>query len=219
MARRTERGEMARGELDDALRKGPGRPTGRSDKRTMLIDAAVVLFGQQGMSATTLKMIADHVGLTPAMAHYYFNSRDELIDALAEERLLPVCLHINAALGANDDDPISAIQRFVDHVLEATAQSPWWASLWVREMLSEGSLLRDRVETWLGETGTAKWARSVEVWQQQGKISPEIEPTLVFTSMMALILLPLASGWDATDPAMRQRLATHVTTIFCKGVA
>jgi AcrR family transcriptional regulator len=182
------------------------------------MDAALVLFAQQGIPETTLRMIAEQVGLTPAMAHYHFKSREQLIDALAEERLLPICIRIDEALDAEDDPPMAVISRMVERLLEAMAECPWWASLWVREILSEGGHLTERVHTRLGGAGRRKWAKRVAAWQRQGLMNADVEADLVFITIMGLTLLPLAAGWNRSEPAARDRLATHVMTLLGRGL-
>ncbi len=201
----------------DSGRRRPGRPAGRADTRTLLMDAALVLFARQGIANTTLRMIAEHVSLTPAMAHYHFKSREQLIDALAEERLLPICIHIDEVLDAEDDPPMAVISCLIQRLLEATSACPWLASLWVREILSQGGLLTERVHNRLGGTGRQKWARRVTKWQRQGLMNEGVEPDLVFISIMGLTLLPLTGGWDGSHSANRDRLVIHVMSLLGKG--
>jgi TetR/AcrR family transcriptional regulator len=172
----------------------PGRPTGKADRRALLLDAALTLFAQQGVQNTTLRMIADHVGLTAAMAHYYFHSREQLLDALVEERLLPLAIRINQAFEEDGRDPSAMISTFVRRLLEAVEECPCLPPLWVREMISEGGTLRDRLMKRLEETGTEKADQRMESWGRLGLFSPDVEPSLVFTSIVALVLLPGAGA-------------------------
>ena len=73
-------------------RRTPGRPaaSAKHDARELLLSAATELFASQGVAATTFAMIASRAGLTPAMLHYYFKDRDQLLDAVVDERLLRV---------------------------------------------------------------------------------------------------------------------------------
>jgi len=203
---------------DETVRRRPGRPTGKLDRRELLMDAALALFARQGIPSTSLKMIADEVGLTPAMAHYYFNGRYQLIDALVEERLLPVCISIGEAFGAEGDDPMTVISTFVQRLVQATEECPWLASLWVREMLGEGGDLKERVDRRLEETGSRKDARRLENWRRQNILNDDVESALVFTSIMALTLLPLAASRKGSDSVSRDRLVKHVTTLLGGGL-
>ena len=52
------------------------------DVRARLLDAAVLRFSEQGVAGTTVAEIAKHAGVTSAMVHYYFKTKDQLLDAV-----------------------------------------------------------------------------------------------------------------------------------------
>ena len=65
----------------------PGRP--RADEtnlRERLLDAAVECFAGDGIAAASLRNIAIKAGVTPALVHYYFGSKERLLDAFVAER-------------------------------------------------------------------------------------------------------------------------------------
>ena len=70
-------------------RRNPGRPAASLDRdvRELLLTAATGLFAERGVAATTFANIAERAGLTPAMLHYYFKTREQLLDAVVDERL------------------------------------------------------------------------------------------------------------------------------------
>jgi TetR/AcrR family transcriptional regulator len=204
--------------IGEATHRRPGRPTGRADRRSLLLDAALTLFAQQGVQNTTLRNIADYVGLTAAMAHYYFHSREQLLDALVEERLLPLAIRINEAFDEHGRNPEAMVSAFVRRLLEAAEECPSLPPLWVREMLSEGGTLKGRLLKRLEEAGREKADRRLEGWGREGLFAGDVEPTLVFTSIVALTLLPLAEGWCATAPVTRDRLERHVNALLSGGL-
>ncbi|KAA1337047.1 TetR/AcrR family transcriptional regulator, partial [Escherichia coli] len=78
---------------DNSEPRRPGRPRGGkrvTASREQLLDIALNLFSRQGIANTSLNAIAREAGVTPAMLHYYFNSREQLLDAMIEERFLPL---------------------------------------------------------------------------------------------------------------------------------
>ncbi|VTP61902.1 Potential acrAB operon repressor [Leclercia adecarboxylata] len=66
-----------------------------------MLDIALDLFSRQGIARTSLNAIAKEAGVTPAMLHYYFNSREQLLDAMIEERFLPLRSAIGALFSAH----------------------------------------------------------------------------------------------------------------------
>lgn len=51
------------------------------------MDAAYTLFAQHGVSATSLQMIADAMGVTKAAIYYQFKTKEEIVIALTERQL------------------------------------------------------------------------------------------------------------------------------------
>jgi len=49
-----------------------------------IIDAALLLFGEHGISGTSLQMIADAIGVTKAAVYHQYNTKDEIVLAVAE---------------------------------------------------------------------------------------------------------------------------------------
>lgn len=70
-------------------RAGPGRPVrngGDIDLRERILDVAEEQFAKRGYEAVSTRAVARTVGATPAMIHYYFNSKRELFDAVFARR-------------------------------------------------------------------------------------------------------------------------------------
>jgi AcrR family transcriptional regulator len=56
----------------------------RGSARGRVIDAALKLFAQHGVHATSLQMIADDLGVTKAAVYYQFHSKDEIVLAVIQ---------------------------------------------------------------------------------------------------------------------------------------
>ena len=52
--------------------------------QTRIIDAALVLFAEHGISGTSLQMIADAIGVTKAAVYHQYNTKDEIVLAVTE---------------------------------------------------------------------------------------------------------------------------------------
>ena len=51
--------------------------------QTRIIEAALVLFAEHGISGTSLQMIADAIGVTKAAVYHQYNTKDEIVLAVA----------------------------------------------------------------------------------------------------------------------------------------
>jgi AcrR family transcriptional regulator len=52
--------------------------------QSRVIDAALALFAEHGIGGTSLQMIADAIGVTKAAVYHQYNTKDEIVLAVAE---------------------------------------------------------------------------------------------------------------------------------------
>jgi AcrR family transcriptional regulator len=68
-----------------------------SAAQTRIIDAALDLFAEHGIGGTSLQMIADAIGVTKAAVYHQYNTREEIILAVAEVVLARLETAVTAA--------------------------------------------------------------------------------------------------------------------------
>ncbi|WP_061540288.1 TetR/AcrR family transcriptional regulator [Collimonas fungivorans] len=208
-----------------------GRPLASDqDSREKLLDTATLLFSSQGVAATTVAAIARQAGVTPAMVHYYFKNRDQLIEAVVDERL---CLFVNSIWDpvTGNEPPEQMIMGIVERMIATTEIMPWIPALWVREVLSDGGELRERMVQRVPLAKLAAFAGNVGRSQQAGTINPGLEPALIFISVLGLTMLPLAmartlKNGPVLPPPLnkvalldKDGLKRHVTALLLHGLA
>src|SRR5579875_3709750 len=59
----------------------------RSAAQTRILDAALKLIAENGVSGTSLQMIADAIGVTKAAVYHQFKTKEEIVIALTEREL------------------------------------------------------------------------------------------------------------------------------------
>src|SRR5581483_7536180 len=120
----------------------PGRPPADdADLRARVLDAAIACFAERGIAATTLRAIAKSAGVTPALLHYYFTSKEKLVEIVLEERIAPFVAVSVAPLLKPLPSPRATLLRFLERHMRNLAANPWMPRLMVREVLSEGGSL------------------------------------------------------------------------------
>lgn len=78
------------GKRGNRKRRRPGRPTAsedRVDSRTRLLDAAAAVFADHGYRAATVDQIVAAAELSKGTFYWNFSSKEELFEALLDERL------------------------------------------------------------------------------------------------------------------------------------
>ena len=87
-----------------------------SDKRERLVDAAVTLFHHRGYGQTSLSDIAEQSGVPLGNVYYYFKTKDDLANAVIEERI-----HHQHEMFDNceqADDPRASLYCFLDILVD-----------------------------------------------------------------------------------------------------
>lgn len=193
------------------------------ETREKLLDAAATLFADQGISATTVAKIASHVGVTSAMVHYYFKTREQLLDAFVQERIVQFINCVWEPISEYESDPVVMIEGVINRISSCTESSPWLPPLWIREVVNEGGLLRQRVQVQLPLEKAEQFIKTIQKGQQKGVINQELDPRLMFMSIFGLTLLPLSVARSLKDiPNLsgvgKEDILRHATALILHGV-
>jgi AcrR family transcriptional regulator len=207
-------------------RSTPGRRARApdSDARGQLLDAALALFAERGIANTTVAQIAEAGQVTSAMIHYWFDTRERLLDAVVEERLAPLFHTIWDPVDVERGEPLELVRGIVSRMFDVTAKTPSLPSLWLREIISEGGLLRERALRHIPLQRVAGFGQNIARGQSRGDVNRQLVPLLVFNSILALVMLPQATAkiWRRLNPTLmldRATLERHVTALLMQGIA
>ncbi len=202
-----------------------GRPLADPDRdtRALLLNAATELFAEHGVAATSFSTIARRAGLTPAMVHYHFDDREQLIDAVVDERLVPVITYVWDPVQPGDA-PAEILRGVVHRLLEQIQQAPWVPSTWMREILNEGGLLRGRMLRRLPIEKVRIVGEAIARGQASGTVNRDLDPLLVVFSTLGLVMLHMATirVWAEVfqrPPLDVSTMQRHITGLLLQGLA
>jgi AcrR family transcriptional regulator len=94
--------------------------TPRTASQLRTLHAAMELFAEHGVGATSYQMIADAIGVTKGAIYHQFNTKDEIIIAVAEMELaeLEDALQAAEALDCRIEARELLLNRVIDHAVE-----------------------------------------------------------------------------------------------------
>ncbi len=207
-------------------RGAKGRPAAMEgeDRRAAILDSALSLFAEHGVTGTTIAQISKQAGVTPAMVHYYFGNRDGVVDALVEERLVHVVEYVwSEEIYDKNSTPRQIITALVDRVLDMVERLPQLPHLWSREIINAGGVLRDRFLQQMPSKRFGTMSRILSKVSSPGALNPNVNPMMLPASILGMIFIPLAmrdmvavSGADAGFN--REAFRTHVLATLLDGV-
>jgi AcrR family transcriptional regulator len=80
--------------------------------RTLLIDAAAVLFGAKGYDAVAVDTIVQHAGVSKGAFYHHFDSKDDLLDAVGERMAAEAMSAIELAVADRSVGALARLNNF-----------------------------------------------------------------------------------------------------------
>lgn len=107
-----------------------------SETKFKILDTAERLFGEEGYKAVSLRRITAAAAVNLAAIHYYFGSKEELLDELIMRKAVPVneermerLRRLKEAAGANPIALEDLLEAFLVPAFHAADRNPEWAKL------------------------------------------------------------------------------------------
>lgn len=96
----------------------------RTAAQTRILNAALDLFANHGVSGTSLQMIADEVGVTKAAVYHQFKTKEEIVIAVTDTELGKLEDALEAAEA--EDDPLRARKVLLTRVIDMAVERRGW---------------------------------------------------------------------------------------------
>ena len=97
--------------------------TAATDKRRVILDAAVRVFARQGFHTCRVSDIADEAGVAYGLVYHYFSSKEEILDTLFLERW-DVMLAAIAEADASDRSPREKLYAIAAFIIDSYRHDP-----------------------------------------------------------------------------------------------
>lgn len=135
---------------------GEGHERGR-ETRSRLRELALQLFAEQGYEQTSLREIAERLGVTKAALYYYYKSKEDIVRDLVEDYMA----QIDQLITWGKDQPRSAetraeiVRRYLDIIVNGTAvfrllHQNQAAVSSLAAAKERGELFRERIDALIG---------------------------------------------------------------------
>jgi AcrR family transcriptional regulator len=160
-------------------------------RREQILEAAMTRFAEGGFHSTGMAEVIAATGLSAGAVYRYFPSKEALIRAIVEERVLSnAAAAFERILDEGVDDPVEAVSAalgIVDSVRERegvdvtrVAVQAWGEALRNPAILDVAQGAYARMRGYLAEV--ARRAR------EHGRLGPEVDPDEVAKTMLSLVM-------------------------------
>ncbi len=149
----------------------------QTEKRELILDAALEVFSTHGFRGATIDQIAEAAGMSKPNLLYYFRRKDDIHTTLIQ-RLLDTWL---APLREMDDDgdPVTELRSYIRRKLEMARDFPRESRLFANEILQGAPRIMPMLEGELKSLVDEK-VEVIRGWMRTGKIARTDPRHLIF---------------------------------------
>lgn len=189
--------------------------------RQQILDSAETLFASAGFDAVSMKAIAEPVGISPAMIHYYFGSKLDLLREVIEKALEPM----SATIAKLKKSPDPRIEEFVAQLFSTMQQHPNLPLLLMRQILLPGSPMQQHFLESLAPRLGGALPGLLRQGQKTGRVAADLDPSITALLILSLCVFPHISrplsqpGLGLSfDQAGLEQLQNHIIRVLKRGL-
>jgi AcrR family transcriptional regulator len=196
-----------------------GEERAATDKRRLILDAAVRVFARQGFHACRVSDIADEAGVAYGLVYHYFASKDEVLDTLFLQRW-GVMLELIRDVDAQQLPVREKFGAIASFIVDSYRHDPDLMKVIIVEVTRAANSFG---QTHLAEIRSAYdlIADMVTEAQAQGAFRPEIEPrfaAMAFYGAIEQLLTGWIFGLRPEGPEHFERAKWLVVETVCGGL-
>ena len=185
--------------------------------RDRILDEAAALFLRLGYEGTSLRQLADTVGMKAGSLYYHFASKDDLLTEILRRGIdVMQTAFDEAEASTGSARPVDRIEAHVRAHLSALFENGPYTAAHVMTFRTAPEAVREVVVP-LRDAYEARWTEMLRLLQADGAIQPTVDVNVIrlvlFGAMNASV------EWFDTDRGNLDRFAAAITTQFWSGVA
>lgn len=187
------------------------------DRRELILSTAAEMFARKGLRATTVRAIADAVGVLSGSLYHHFPSKDAILDAVLT-RYLDAIRSRYAAVLESGKSPAECLHDLVVTSLEVAEEQPHATAIYQNEAqyLRETPNFHD-IQSAVAEVQRA-WLQIIEAGVADGSFRGDIPPRVFYRLIRDAVWLSIR--WHRPGGLYStQQLAEDVTSLFLHGFA
>lgn len=188
-----------------------------TDRRTSILTESARLFASRGTSATTVRQIADAVGILSGSLYHYFESKEAIADTILSGYLNDLRTSYRAVL-ERSDDPREAFRDLVQVSLDTAWQHPYATEIYQNDAKYLAELPRFGHLNSAAKEVQKLWLELITAGVDKGVFRSDIDPK-VFYLLVRDALWTSVRWYKPTAEYPSARFAKDCTSVFLDGYA
>lgn len=188
-----------------------------ADRRTGILSAAAELFARDGVAGTSVRDIAQQVGVAPGALYYYFSSKDEMV----REILVGYLTSLRDEYGRRAPSslpPRERLRAIVEVSVETADREPYATQVYQSELPNLRRSREYRRAKVLADEVQQVWLDAIDAGRAVGVFRRDV-PAKVFHRFLRDAVW-LSVRWRRPgDPYTPAELARDCMAVFLDGVA
>ena len=194
-----------------------------TQKRNQLLNAALDVFSVYGFSGASLDEIAQLANMHKSNIFYYYENKEslyvEVLTTVMQKWLAPLQI-LEVEL-----EPTEALTHYLMQKIEISKDQPKASRLFALEIIQGAPHILPILKGPLKKLFKRK-TKVIETWQEQGKLSAEIDPELLILNIWAITQnyadfstqMEMVTGKTLRNRSMFQRTVEHTVHMMLYGV-
>ncbi|MBD0862554.1 TetR/AcrR family transcriptional regulator [Gordonia sp. zg691] len=186
------------------------------ERKQLIVDRSAEIFARKGVSATTIREIADAVGVHSGALYHYFPSKEAIVTEIIREYIVDLSARCESVL-ARGLEPIARLEALAEIALTTSEQYHGATSIWRRE----GEYMRERVvEADMAATADMMeiaWREAINDGVAAGILRTDIDPK-VFQELLYDAVWHASRWFTPTPDNTLADLARTMVTVFVDGM-
>jgi len=186
-------------------------------RRERILASAAELFARKGFAATTVREIADEVGILSGSLYHHFDSKEAMVDEIVSSYLEDLRTRYKAVL-ARDTDPRTKLHDLVVASLEVVEAHPHATEIYQNDVNYLSRFERFGYLKNAGKEVQRTWLDVIKAGVAQGVFRADLDPKVLYRLMRDAVWLSVR-WFRPTRAYPAARLAEECTSLFLDGVA
>ena len=186
-----------------------------TDRRTTILAHAARLFARQGVSATSVREIAQEVGMLSGSLYHHFASKDEIVQEILLSYLDELLQRYDEVVAA-DLAPAKAFEQLVRASLTTIQHHPYATEIYQNDVAYLQRLPRGEEIAEAGQRVPATWLSVIRAGVEAGDFRDDIPPR-IFYNLLRDSLWRSVQWFDPQRGHDWDQFADAVLTVFVHG--
>jgi TetR/AcrR family transcriptional regulator, cholesterol catabolism regulator len=187
------------------------------ERRERILASAAGLFARKGVSATTVREIADEVGMLSGSLYHHFDSKEAMVDEIVASYLEDLRVRYKAVV-ARDTDPRAKLHDLIVASLEVVESHPHATEIYQNEVNYLQQIERFGYLKNAGKEVQSTWLEVINAGVRDNVFRADLDPKVLYRLMRDAVWLSVRWFKPTRDYPV-SRFAEDCVHLFVDGLA